>query len=74
MENLWGFIKGTNERDCVLSHVSVIIVYADDATLNSKCYQASDQWQQLELTFELEPNLQDTVDWSRKWLGKNGFF
>ena len=30
--------------------------------------QASDQWQQLELTSELESNLRDTVDQERKWL------
>ena len=33
-----------------------------DATL------ASDLWQQLELTSGLESDLQDTVDWGRKWL------
>ena len=41
--------------------------YADDATLYSKCYQASDLWQQLELASELGSDLQDTVDWGRKW-------
>ena len=30
--------------------------------------QASDLWEQLELAFELESDLQDTVDWGRKWL------
>ena len=25
-------------------------------------------WQQLELASELESDLRDTVDWSRKWL------
>ena len=25
-------------------------------------------WQQLELAFELKSNLQDTLDWCRKWL------
>ena len=34
-----------------------IAIYADDATLYSKCDQASDLWQQL-----------DTVDWGKKWL------
>ena len=29
---------------------------------------ASDLWHQLELTSELESNLQDTVDWGRKWV------
>ena len=37
-------------------------------TLYSKCDQASDLWQQLELASELESNLQDTVDWGKKWL------
>ena len=44
-----------------------IAIYADDTTLYSKCDQASDLWQQLELAFELESDLQDTVDWGRKW-------
>ena len=45
-----------------------IAIYADDTTLYSKCDQASDLWQQLELAFELESDLRDTVDWGRKWL------
>ena len=44
-----------------------IAIYADDTTLYSKCDQASDLWQQLELASELESDLQDTVDWGRKW-------
>ena len=41
-----------------------------------KCDQASDPWQQLELASNLESDLQDTVDWGKKWLidfnaGKN---
>ena len=32
------------------------------------CDQASDLWQQLELASEVESDLGDTVDWSRKWL------
>ena len=39
-----------------------------DITPYSKCDQASDLWQQLELASELESNLRDTVDWGRKWL------
>ena len=39
-----------------------IAVYADDTTIYSKCDQASDVWQQLELASELESDLQDTVD------------
>ena len=45
-----------------------IAIYADDTTLYSKCDQASDLWQQLELASELESDLLDTVDWGRKWL------
>ena len=37
-------------------------------TLYSKCDQVSGLWQQLELASELESDLQDTVDWGRKWL------
>ena len=37
-------------------------IYADDTTLYSKFDQASDLWQQLELTSDLESDLQD------KWL------
>ena len=37
-----------------------ISIYADDTTLYSKCGQASDLWQQLELAAEFE--------WGRKWL------
>ena len=36
------------------------MVYADDTTLYSKCDQASDLWQQLELASELESDLRDT--------------
>ena len=39
-----------------------IAIYADDTTLYSKCDQASDLWQQLELASKLESDLRDTVD------------
>ena len=39
-----------------------IAICADDDTLYSKCDQASDLWQQLELASELESHLQDTVN------------
>ena len=45
-----------------------IAIYADDTTLYSKCDRRSDLWQQLELASELESDLQDTVDWGKKWL------
>ena len=40
--------------------ISDIAIYADDTTLNSKCDQASDLWQQLDLVSELESDLKDT--------------
>ena len=43
-----------------------IAICADDTTLYSKCDQASDLWQQLELASELESDLRDTVDWGKK--------
>ena len=43
-------------------------VFTDDTILCTKCDQAPDLWQQLELTSELESDLQDTVNWGRKWL------
>ena len=53
-----------------------IAIYANNTTLYSKCYHASDLWQQLELASELKFDLSGTVDWGRKWLvdfnaGKN---
>ena len=48
-----------------------IAIYADDTTLYSKCDQASDLWQHLELAFVLESDLQDTVGWGKKWLAFN---
>ena len=45
-------------RDDVMCDIAI---NADDTTLYSKCHQASDLCQQLELISELESNLQDTV-------------
>ena len=45
-----------------------IAIYADDTTLFSKCDQASDLRQELELASELESDLRDTVNWCKKWL------
>ena len=36
--------------------------------LSFKCDQASDLWQQLGLPSELESDLQDIVNWGKKWL------
>ena len=52
-----------------LMMLSVILLsMPDDTTLYSKCDQASDLWQQLELVSELESDLRDTLDRGRKWL------
>ena len=60
------FLLSINDLpDDVICHIAI---YADDTTLYSKCDQASDLWQQLELASELESDLRDTVDWGRKWL------
>ena len=54
-------------------------IYADDTTLCSKCDQASDLWQQLELASGLKSSLPDTVDSGRKcfcfqsWKNSTGF-
>ena len=45
-----------------------IAIYADNTTLYSKCDQASDLWQQPKLASQLESDLQDTVDFGKKWL------
>ena len=45
-----------------------IAMYADDTTLYSKCDQAFELWQQLELASELESDLQDTMGWCKKGL------
>ena len=45
-----------------------IAIYAHDTTLYSKCDWASDLWQQLDLTSEIQSDLRDTVDWAKKWL------
>ena len=45
--------------------LSDIVIYADDTTLYSKCDQAYDMWQHLELASELESDLRDTVDWGK---------
>ena len=41
-------------------------MHADETTPYSKFDQASDLWQQLELTSALESDLRDTADWDRK--------
>ena len=36
--------------------------------VNQKCDEASDLWKQLEQASEVESDLQDTVNWGKKWL------
>ena len=43
-----------------------IAIYTDDTTLYFNCDQASDLWQQLELSSELESDLRDTLDRGKK--------
>ena len=57
------FLLYNNNLDDVIYNIAI---YANDTTLFSKCDQASDLWQQQELVPELESDLRDTVDWSRK--------
>ena len=45
----------------------IFAIYANNTTLYSDCDQASVLRQQLELASELESDLQNTVDWGRKW-------
>ena len=49
--------------------LSVILLSMLMILLSTKCNQASDLWQQLELACELESDIQDTMDWNRKWPG-----
>ena len=49
-------------NDLPVNVICNIAIYADDTTLYSKCDQASDLWQQLELASELESDLQDNID------------
>ena len=70
---LWGSILGPTPFLLYINNlpdhaICDIAIYADDTTFYSKCDQASDLWQQLELVSELESDLWDTVDWGRKWL------
>ena len=59
------FLLYINDLPDVICNIAIC---ADDTTLYSKCDQAFALWQQLELTSELEFDLEDTVDWGRKWL------
>ena len=51
----------------ILMMLSVILLFMLMILL-SKCDEAFDLWQQLELASELESDLRDTVGWGRKWL------
>ena len=76
-ESIFGSIFFLLYINCYPDDVNCnIAICADDTTLYSKCDQASDLLQQLELASELESHLPNTVDWGKKWLvdfntGKN---
>ena len=59
------FLLFINDLPDVICNIGI---YADDTTLYSKCDEASDLWQQLELVSELESDLRDAVGWGKKWL------
>ena len=59
------YIKDLLDYDDVICNIGI---YADDTTLYSNYDSATDLWQQLQLTSELESHLTETVDWGRKWL------
>ena len=46
----------------------ILVVSMLMVLLYSKCDQASDLWQQLQLASELESGLRDTVEHCRKWV------
>ena len=46
----------------------VILLYMLMIRVYSKCDQASNLWQQVEQASEFESDIQDTVDWGRKWV------
>ena len=50
--------------DDVICHIAI---FADNTTPYSELDQASGLWQQLELASKLESDLQETLDWGRKW-------
>ena len=45
-----------------------IKIRTDDTTLYSKFDEASCSWKQLDLAAELESDIQDIVEWGKKWL------
>ena len=52
----------------LLDVICNIAIYADSTTFCSKCYWATDLWQEPELASEPDSDLRDTVDWGRKRL------
>ena len=62
-----GFILGTTLFLIYINDLPDYVICAHDTTLYSKCDQASELWQQLELSSEFESDLHDTVDQGRKW-------
>ena len=57
MSIFWSYKFSTINKDLSNDVICDIAIYADDATLYSKCDQPSDLWQQLELDSETESDL-----------------
>ena len=60
-----------NDLPDVICNVAIYannVAICNDTTLYSKCDQASNSWQQLELACEIESDLRDNADWDMKWL------
>ena len=63
-ENIQLMLNAGNDlTDDVIYDIAICV---DDTTLYPKSDHASDLWQQLELASELESDLRDIVDWSKK--------
>ena len=60
----WLYTVPTMQPNDGICNISIYTNY----TVYSKCDKTSDLLQQLEFTFELESDIRETLDWSRKCL------
>ena len=68
--NAWA-CKRSGANDLSDDVICNIVISVDDTTFYCTHNQAPDLWYQLELAFQLESDLWDSVDWARKWLVDN---